>query len=259
MQIQLKTAAELSRMRDAGRVAAEVLAETAARIRPGITTQELNDFAHGLTLRLGAESAPLNYRGFPRSICTSVNHVVCHGIPSPEQVLREGDIVNVDVTVRYRGFHGDTSRTYGVGAISEEARQLLAETERAMRLGIRAIRPGAAIADVGAAIDDHLTPRRYGIVRELSGHGIGRDFHEPPPVLHYRHPPNGVVLQPGMTFTVEPMVNRGSHRVVFSQEDGWTVTTADGSLSAQFEHTVAVTPDGWEVLTLLEGVRLPGD
>lgn len=247
--IHIKSKTEIEKMRDAGRLAAEVLAETGLRVAAGISTQELNDFAHRFTLKRGAQSAPLNYKGFPKSICTSINDVVCHGIPSPDEVLKPGDILNIDVTVILDGFHGDTSRMFTVGPITAEAERLIADTERAMYIGIDAISPEARVSDVGAAIDAYLTPLGYGIVRDLTGHGIGRVFHEEPSVPHYRQRHVRDRMRAGMTFTVEPMVNQGSYEVVFSKEDGWTVRTRDGSLSAQFEHTCLVTDEGYEILT----------
>lgn len=254
--IHIKSSAELGRMRDAGKLAAELLNETGQLVKPGVSTQELNDFAHKFTTKRGAIPAPLNYRGggggvpFPRSICTSINNVVCHGIPDGSDILRDGDIINIDVTVILNGYHGDTSRMFRVGNISAKAEQLIQDTEEAMWVGIRTIGPGARISDIGAAIDDFLTPRKYGIVRDLTGHGIGRKFHEEPSVPHYRQNRVRNTMRPGMTFTVEPMVNQGDYRVQFDQTDGWTVRTVDGSLSAQFEHTCAVTENGFEILTL---------
>lgn len=249
--IHVKSKSEIEKMRAAGRLAAEVLEETGRMVRPGVSTLELNDFAHQLTIRRGALSAPLNYKGFPKSLCTSINNVVCHGIPKKTDVLKEGDIVNLDVTVKLEGYHGDTSRTFAVGSISKDAQTLMEDTEKSMWIGIESVRPGARICDIGEAIDAFLTPRGYGIVRDLCGHGIGRSFHEEPQVPHYKH--NGVrsVMRPGMTFTVEPMVNRGSWEVYTDQKDGWTVYTRDQSLSAQYEHTVLVTDNGVEVLTRL--------
>jgi methionyl aminopeptidase len=248
--IHIKSRLEIERMRDAGKLAAEVLYETGQRVKAGVSTLELNDFAHALTLKRGAESAPLNYRGFPRSICTSINDVVCHGIPSKDEILKEGDILNIDITVKLRGYHGDTSAMFAVGNISENARKLIENTEKAMWVGIEAVKPGNRISDIGEAIDDFLTPKGYGIVRALAGHGIGRKFHEEPLVPHYKNNEVRLTMRPGMTFTVEPMVNEGTYRVIFDERDGWTVRTADGRLSAQFEHTVLVTEDGVEVLTL---------
>jgi len=249
--IHIKNKAEIGRMRDAGKLAAEVLYETGEKVRAGVSTLELNDFAHKFTEKRGALSAPLNYRGFPKSICTSVNEVVCHGIPRKDEILRDSDIVNIDITVILNGYHGDTSRMFVVGEINGETRQLLEDTEKSMYIGIDVIRPGARINDIGAAIDDFLTERKYGIVRDLSGHGIGRNFHEEPTVPHYRQNRIRNLMKPGMTFTVEPMVNRGDWRVVVDEQDGWTVRTADGSLSAQFEHTCLVTDEGCEILTVM--------
>ena len=250
--IHIKNKTEIQKMRDAGKLAAEVLHETGMRAKAGVSTQELNDFAESFTRKRGAISAPLNYKGFPRSICTSINNVVCHGIPSDQDVLKDGDIMNIDVTVIYHEYHGDTSRMFAVGNISEEARKLIEDTEESMWVGIRTVKPNNRISDIGEAIDKFLTPKGYGIVRDLTGHGIGRSFHEDPPVPHYRQNQVRYRMQPGMTFTVEPMVNRGTWKVDFSKEDGWTVTTVDGELSAQFEHTVLVTEDGFEVLTRME-------
>ncbi|EHQ05607.1 methionine aminopeptidase, type I [Leptonema illini DSM 21528] len=247
--IHIKSKLEIEKMRDAGKLAAEVLFETGQRVKAGVSTEELNDFAHSLTLKRGAESAPLNYRGFPKSICTSVNEVVCHGIPTKNEILKEGDILNIDITVKLRGFHGDTSAMFAVGNIPENARKLIENTEKAMWAGIEVVKPGKRISDIGQAIDDFLTPQGYGIVRALAGHGIGRKFHEEPLVPHYKNNEVRVPIRPGMTFTVEPMVNEGTYRVIFDESDGWTVRTADGRLSAQFEHTCLVTDDGVEVLT----------
>lgn len=255
--IHIKSSQEIQKMRDAGKLAAFVLHETGARVRAGVTTLELNDFAHALTLKNKAESAPLHYRGFPKSICTSINSVVCHGIPSHRDVIKDGDIVNIDITVKLAGYHGDTSSMFTAGKIPANAQKLIETTEKAMWVGIGVIRPEKRISDIGAAIDDFLTPQGYGIVRALAGHGIGRKFHEDPIVPHYRNSEVRVVLRPGMTFTVEPMVNEGTYKVTFDQKDGWTVRTADNKLSAQFEHTCLVTKDGVEVLTLLEGQTAP--
>lgn len=249
--IHYKSRFEIERMRDAGKLAAEVLYETGLRVKPGISTLELNDFAHRYTIRKGGESAPLNYKGFPRSICTSINNVVCHGIPRKDEILKEGDIINIDITVRYRGYHGDTSRTFPVGKISENARRLIEVAEKAMWVGISVVKPGNKICDIGTAIEKFVSPFGYGIVRDLAGHGIGRYFHEEPIVPHYKNDEVRVVMRPGMTFTIEPMINEGTHEVVFDEHDKWTVRTKDGKLSAQFEHTILVTPDGYEVLTLL--------
>ncbi len=247
--IHIKSKSEILRMKDAGKLAAEVLSETGMRVKAGVSTLELNDFAHKFTLKRGADSAPLNYKGFPRSICTSINNVVCHGIPKKNEILKEGDIINIDVTVILNGYHGDTSRMFLIEKVSAEARKLVDDTEKAMWIGIEAIKPDGRISDIGEAIDSFLTPQGYGIVRDLTGHGIGRNFHEEPSVPHYGKNHVRVRMRPGMTFTVEPMVNRGTYEVIFSDQDGWTVTTADGALSAQFEHTCLVTDNGYEIMT----------
>jgi methionyl aminopeptidase len=250
MQVTIKTPAEQEHMRMAGRLAADVLDMIGPYVVPGVTTDELNARCHDYIVNVQkATPAPLNYRGFPKSICTSANHVVCHGIPSPDKRLKQGDIVNVDVTVIKDGWHGDTSRMYAVGKIAPAAQRLVDITREAMWVGIREIRPGARLGDLGAAIQAFVEPQHLSIVREYCGHGIGRVFHEDPQVLHYGERGRGVELQPGMTFTVEPMVNAGKRHVRLLP-DGWTVITKDHSLSAQWEHTVLVTDAGYEVLTL---------
>jgi methionyl aminopeptidase len=250
MHVTIKTPAEQEQMRVAGRLAADVLDMIAPHIVPGVTTDELNAHCHEYIVGVQeAVPAPLNYRGFPKSICTSVNHVVCHGIPSPDKRLKQGDIINVDVTVIKDGWHGDTSRMYAVGKVAPAAQRLIDITREAMWIGIRQIRPGAHLGDLGAAIQAFVEPQHLSIVREYCGHGIGRVFHEDPQVLHYGERGRGVELQPGMTFTVEPMVNAGKRHVRLLP-DGWTVITKDHSLSAQWEHTVLVTDAGYEVLTL---------
>jgi methionyl aminopeptidase len=249
MHVTIKTPAEQEQMRVAGRLAADVLDMIAPHIVPGVTTDELNARCHEYIVGVqDAVPAPLNYRGFPKSICTSVNHVVCHGIPSPDKRLKQGDIINVDVTVIKDGWHGDTSRMYAVGKVAPAAQRLIDITREAMWIGIRQIRPGAHLGDLGAAIQAFVEPQHLSIVREYCGHGIGRVFHEDPQVLHYGERGRGVELQPGMTFTVEPMVNAGKRHVRLLP-DGWTVITKDHSLSAQWEHTVLVTDAGYEVLT----------
>jgi methionyl aminopeptidase len=250
MQVTIKTPAEQERMRTAGRLAADVLDMIGPYIVPGVTTDELNARCHEYIVNeQRAIPAPLNYRGFPKSICTSVNHVVCHGIPSPDKRLKQGDIINVDITVIKDGWHGDTSRMFPVGKIAPAAQRLIDITHEAMWLGIRQVRPGAHLGDIGAAIQGFVEPQHLSIVREYCGHGIGRIFHEDPQVLHYGERGSGVPLAPGMTFTVEPMVNAGKRHVRLLP-DGWTVITKDHSLSAQWEHTVLVTETGYEVLTL---------
>jgi methionyl aminopeptidase len=249
-QVTIKTAAQQEQMRTAGRLAAEVLDMIGPYVVPGVTTDELNARCHDYIVNIQhAVPAPLNYRGFPKSICTSVNHVVCHGIPSPDKRLKQGDIVNVDVTVIKDGWHGDTSRMYAVGKIAPAAQRLIDITHEAMWIGIRQVRPGAHLGDIGAAIQGFVEPQHLSIVREYCGHGIGQIFHEDPQVLHYGERGQGLQLMPGMTFTVEPMVNAGKRHVRLLP-DGWTVITKDHSLSAQWEHTVLVTDTGYEVLTL---------
>jgi len=249
-QVTIKTPAQQEQMRTAGRLAADVLDMIGPYVVPGVTTDELNARCHEYIVNTQqAVPAPLNYRGFPKSICTSVNHVVCHGIPSPDKRLKQGDIINVDVTVIKEGWHGDTSRMYPVGKIAPSAQRLIEITHEAMWIGIRQVRPGAHLGDIGAAIQGFVEPQHLSIVREYCGHGIGQIFHEDPQVLHYGERGQGLQLQSGMTFTVEPMVNAGKRHVRLLP-DGWTVITKDHSLSAQWEHTVLVTDTGYEVLTL---------
>ena len=249
-QVTIKTPAQQEQMRTAGRLAADVLDMIGPYVVPGVTTDELNARCHEYIVNTQqAVPAPLNYRGFPKSICTSVNHVVCHGIPSPDKRLKQGDIINVDVTVIKEGWHGDTSRMYPVGKIAPSAQRLIEITHEAMWIGIRQVRPGAHLGDIGAAIQGFVEPQHLSIVREYCGHGIGQIFHEDPQVLHYGERGQGLQLQAGMTFTVEPMVNAGKRHVRLLP-DGWTVITKDHSLSAQWEHTVLVTDTGYEVLTL---------
>ena len=258
---RLLASEQVEGMRAAGRLAAEILDAVAEVVRPGVSTLEIDRRVDELTRARGAISAPFGYRGhgappFPGHCCTSVNDVVCHGIPSASHVLREGDIVNVDVTPVLDGWHGDSSRTFLVGEPSPKARRLVADTRRALWLGIGAVRPGARTGDIGHAIQRFAEAQGYQVVREFTGHGIGRIFHTAPSILHYGKPGTGEPLLPGMTFTIEPMVNLG-HWKTQILEDGWTAVTVDGSLSAQFEHTVLVTEDGVEVLTLGKGETPP--
>jgi methionyl aminopeptidase len=249
MAVTIKTEDEQDKMRVAGRLAADVLDMIGAHIVPGVTTAELDGICHEYIVdRQQAIPAPLNYRGFPKSICTSVNHVVCHGIPSDKR-LKSGDIVNVDITVIKDGFHGDTSRMFTVGEPQVLAKRLIDVCRESMWAGIRLIRPGTTLGDIGHAVQSHAEGNRFTIVREYCGHGIGRIFHEDPQVLHYGSPGTGLKLKPGMTFTVEPMINAGKRHVRLLA-DGWTVVTKDHSLSAQWEHTCLVTESGCEVLTL---------
>jgi methionyl aminopeptidase len=235
-------------MRKAGRLAAETLDMIAEHVRPGLTTGEIDRLCHDFMLARGAVPATLGYRGYTKSSCTSVNHVVCHGIPG-DRVLAEGDIVNIDVTAILDGWHGDTSRMFVAGAPSTKARLLMDVTYEAMMKGVAAIRPGATLGDVGHAIQAFVERHRFSVVRDFCGHGIGRHFHEPPNVLHFGRPGEGPKLRPGMFFTVEPMVNAGRPEVKIL-DDGWTAVTRDRSLSAQFEHMIGVTETGVEIFTL---------
>jgi methionyl aminopeptidase len=256
MSVQIKTPEAIERMRVAGRLAADVLDMIEPHVQPGVTTDELDAICHDFITRVQkAVPAPLNYRGFPKSICTSVNHQVCHGIPGNKR-LKRGDVVNLDITVIKDGYHGDTSKMFFVGEPSVLARRLVNVTREAMFRGIHAVRPGATLGDIGHAIQQFVESQGYSVVREYCGHGIGREFHEDPQVLHYGKPGEGLTLLPGMCFTIEPMVNAGK-RFIKLQPDGWTVVTKDRSLSAQWEHTILVTEDGNEVLTLRAEERGP--
>jgi methionyl aminopeptidase len=253
MGIVLKTAQEIEAMRVAGQLAAEVLRMIAGHVRVGVTTGELDEICHAyITEEQQAIPAPLNYRGFPKSICTSINQVVCHGIPG-ERKLKNGDILNIDITVIKDGWHGDTSKMFLVGEPSLRARRLCEVAHEAMVRGIRAVRPGNRLGDIGHAIQSFTERDGYSVVRDYCGHGIGRVFHEDPQVLHYGRAGVGELLVPGMVFTIEPMINAGRKETRLLG-DGWTVHTRDRSLSAQWEHTLAVTEDGCDVLT-----QLPGD
>lgn len=253
MSIHIKTAGEIEKMRVAGQLAAEQLKMIVPHIKPGVTTNELNDICHDYTVNVQqAIPAPLNYHGFPKSICTSVNQQVCHGIPS-EKLLKKGDIVNIDVTVIKDGYHGDTSKMFFVGEPSILAQRICRISHECMKIGIEMVRPGIHLGDIGHAIQQHAESNNCSVVREYCGHGIGKTFHEEPQVLHYGEPGTGIILEPGMTFTIEPMINAGKRQVKLLK-DGWTVVTKDRSLSAQWEHTILVTDDGYEVLT-----KLPDD
>lgn len=257
MTVTIKTPEEIERMRRAGRLAAEVLDYIAPYVRPGITTGEIDRLCHQYmvehqkTTPAPLDYAPPGYRPFPKSICTSVNHVVCHGVPG-EKRLRAGDIINIDITVIKDGYHGDTSRMFYVGAPSIQAKRLCEITYQCMWHGIRAVRPGGRLGDIGHAIQTHAEQHGFSVVREFCGHGIGKNFHEEPQVLHFGQPGTGMELLPGMIFTVEPMINAGKADIR-QLADGWTIVTKDHSLSAQWEHTVLVTPGGFEVMTLSAG------
>ncbi len=249
MPVTIKTPSEIEKMRVAGRLAAEVLEMVAEYVRPGVTTEDLDRICHEhIVRRQQAIPANLGYKGFPKTVCTSVNHVICHGIPSPSKVLKDGDIVNIDVTVIRDGFHGDTSRMYLVGKPDVRAQRLCTVAFESMMRGIEQVRPGATLGDIGHAIQKHVESNGFSVVREYCGHGIGRVYHEDPQVLHYGQAGAGLKLKQGMTFTIEPMINAGKPQTRLLP-DGWTVVTRDHSLSAQWEHTLAVTETGFEILT----------
>ena len=286
MSIKIKTAEEIEKMRAAGRLAAEVLEMIEPHIKEGVTTDELNQICHDYSLEKGAYSAPLDYHGFPKSICTSINHIVCHGIPASQDemgsngqmkpaVLKNGDIINVDITViipndenadlsvRPEGYHGDTSKMFLVGDVSPADKRLCRVTQEALYVGMRKVKPGARVGDIGTAIEKFIKDNnkknplnKYSIVKDFCGHGIGSEFHEEPQVVHYR---NGdrTVLKAGMCFTIEPMINAGKFGCTVDGQDDWTVYTGDGKKSAQYEHTIVVTETGCEVLTLRGDDTIP--
>lgn len=247
--ITLLSKREIEKMRRAGRLAAQLLDHLAPMVKPGVSTLELNDEAERWTQAHQAISAPLGYHGFPKSICTSINEVICHGIPNAKQILKEGDIVNIDVTPILDGYHGDTSRTFFVGTPSPKTQKLVEVTEECLRRGIAAVKPGGKIGDIGAAIQEYAESYGFSVVRDFVGHGISNIFHTPPQVPHFGQRGKGKRLRPGMVFTIEPMINEGTWEAVIL-EDGWTAITKDKKLSAQFEHTLAVTETGVEILTL---------
>lgn len=247
-RIKLHTAADFDGMRAAGRLAAEVLDFIGPYVKPGVTTLELDTLCHEMIVDAGAVPAPLGYRGFPKSICTSVNHVVCHGIPG-EKRLADGDVINIDITVIVDGWHGDTSRMFHVGNVRRLAARLIDNTFEAMWKGIEVVRPGATLGDIGHAIQTHAEAEKFSVVRDFCGHGLGKVFHDAPSILHFGTPGTGTALREGMFFTIEPMINAGRYDVKVLG-DGWTAVTKDRKLSAQFEHSLAVTADGYEVFTL---------
>jgi methionyl aminopeptidase len=246
--ITIKSAREIELMRAAGRLAGECLFEMGKMIKEGVTPLEVDRYCYEWTLKKGAIPAPLNYKGFPNSLCVSVNDVVCHGIPN-KRAFKNGDIVNLDVTPILNGYHGDTNATFIVGDVAPEVKQLVNTAYEAMWAGIMQVKPGATVGDIGHAIQTLAESRDFSVVLDYCGHGIGKEFHEDPVIMHVGRPKQGVVFKEGMTFTIEPMINIGGYKTKI-EKDGWTVRTADGSLSAQFEHTVLVTKDGYEVLTL---------
>ncbi len=272
--VSIKTDDEIKLMKESCKIAAETLNMIDKYIEPGITTIELNRLCHEFIISKGCYPSPLNYKGFPKSICSSINDVICHGIPSSKQKLKNGDIINIDVTAYkggftqediekhlktkrtdeyfphfYKGYHGDTNRTYLVGKVSPEAKRLVDVTYESMMRGISVVKPGAKLGDIGHAIQTYAESQKFSVVRDFTGHGIGRQFHEEPTVLHYGKPGTGMTLKKGMTFTIEPMINAGGYRMKILK-DNWTAITIDGSLSAQFEHTLVVTDDGFEILTV---------
>jgi methionyl aminopeptidase len=258
MPVSIKTPQEIAHMREAGRLAAEVLEMIGAYVQPGISTGELDRICHNHIVNVQkAIPAPLNYNGFPKSICTSVNHVICHGIPSDGKILKEGDIINIDVTVLKNGFHGDTSKMFAVGKIAGHAEKLIDVTLECLYKGMALVGPGTHLGDIGDVIQQHAEGQHYSVVREYCGHGIGRIFHEEPQVLHYGQKGTGMQLREGMTFTIEPMINAGTRHTKLSRSDGWTVTTRDRRLSAQWEHTMLVTPHGVEVFTRRKDETFP--
>lgn len=255
--ITIHNSADFEKMRKAGKLAAQILDFIAPYVEIGVSTDYLNELCHNKIIENNAIPAPLNYRGFPKSICTSINHVVCHGIPSDKK-LKNGDIINIDVTVIVDGWHGDTSRMYYVGEPSIKAKKLVQTTYESMMIGIEQVKPGATVGDIGYAIQNFAENAGYSVVRDYCGHGIGRVFHADPSILHYGKKGSGIVLEEGMFFTVEPMINVGGYKTILSKHDGWTVTTRDKSLSAQFEHTIAVTKNGYEIFTVSpQGLDFP--
>lgn len=250
MKVKPKNNVELKKMRAAGKLGAEVLDYITDFVEVGVSTEKLNQLCHDFILEHNAIPAPLNYRGFPKSICTSINDVICHGIPSEKEILKDGDIINIDITVILDGFHGDTSRMFLVGNVSEQDKKLVQDTYDAMMAGINTIKSGSDLSEIGKTIQKFAEPKGYSVVRDYCGHGIGQVFHDEPMVLHY-DPQNSMYnlkLRKGMTFTVEPMINLGAYEGNV-MEDDWTVRTIDGKKSAQFEHTIAVTENGVEILT----------
>ena len=256
MTVTIKDAVEIEKMRVAGKLASEVLDMIEEHVKTGVTTDELNTICHDYIVNVqDAIPAPLNYRGFPKSVCTSVNHVICHGIPGDKK-LKKGDIINIDVTVIKDGYHGDNSRMYYVGKPSVLAKRISEVALESMLIGIRMVKPGVQLGDIGHAIQKHAEGNNFSVVREYCGHGIGKVFHEEPQVLHYGKPGTGMTLREGMTFTIEPMINAGRRETRLLADD-WTVVTRDHSLSAQWEHTILVTKDGYEILTNSANAVLP--
>ncbi len=257
MAVKIHTKDDFLKMREAGKLAAQTLDYITEFVHEGVTTNYLDQLCHDYIISNSGIPAPLNYKGFPKSICTSVNHVVCHGIPN-DKTLKKGDIVNIDVTVILDGWHGDTSRMFLISEVQIKPKRLVQVTYDAMMKGIEIIKPGTTLGDIGHAIQTYSEKHSYSVVRDYCGHGIGKIFHTEPSVVHYGKPGTGIVLEEGMFFTVEPMINAGHYATLLSNIDGWTVTTRDKSLSAQFEHTIAVTNDGFEIFTMSpKGYKFP--
>ena len=250
MKVTIKTPEEIEKMRVAGRLAAEVLEMIQPFVKAGVSTGELNDICHKyITEEQDAIPAPLNYKGFPKSICTSVNQVICHGIPSDKKILKNGDLINIDITVIKEGYHGDTSKMFFIGKPTSAAERLAKITQECMYKGIQLVKPGARLGDIGHVIQQYAESNYYSVVREYCGHGIGKVFHEEPQVMHYGTKGTGLTLKEGMIFTIEPMINQGKRHCKLLPDE-WTVVTKDRKLSAQWEHTILVTADGFEILTL---------
>jgi methionine aminopeptidase, type I len=245
----IKNEAEIAMIKESAKINTAVLDEVAKHIREGMTTQEIDDIVYNYTTSLGAIPAPLNYEGFPKSVCTSINNEICHGIPSKDIVLKSGDIINVDVSTIYKGFYSDASRMFCIGEVSEEAKRLVEVTKECLEKGIATIKPWSHLGDIGAAIEKHAHANGYSVVVDFVGHGVGLEFHEEPVVPHYGRENTGVLLAPGMIFTVEPMINQGSAELYVDRENNWTSYTRDGKLSAQWEYMILVTEDGFEILS----------
>lgn len=248
--ISIKSSREIELMRETSLLAAKTLRFIEDKLRPGMSTEQVNQLCHDYIIKRDAIPAPLNYHGFPKSVCTSKNEIICHGIPSPKDIIRDGDILNIDVTTKLKGFHGDTNRTFLIGNVRPEIKRMVDVTYKCMMAGIAVCRPGARVGDIGAIIEEMAYDHGYSVVQEYCGHGIGREFHEEPQILHYGKRGTGVEMKPGMTFTVEPMINFGKRHCKLL-DDGWTVVTKDKSWSAQFEHTILITEDGHEILTVV--------
>lgn len=244
----IKTPEQIEKIRESGKINIAVLDYVAEHIKAGVTTQQIDDWVYEQTTSRGAIPAPLNYEGFPKSVCTSINHEVCHGIPSEKVVLKEGDIINVDVSTIYHGYFSDSSRMFCIGEVSEEKKKLVQVTKECVELGLRQVKPWALMGDMSDAVHQHALENGYTVVREIGGHGVGIEFHEDPYVSYVAQPGTGIVLAPGMMFTIEPMVNMGTDQIFVDDENGWTIYTEDGKPSAQWEIQVLVTEDGYEVL-----------